>query len=154
MPVTDTPKDRYGAATPRRDRQVLDGATGPAGAYLATELATTPPKRLRAALIDAAVRCCRQAVEALDADDPERARRRLDRARHLLRQLRDTLDAPRDEGARRAFELHAHVDRMLTEAGHYARRRTVLDTLDVLSSRRSVLTAPSPGRRRPAAWLA
>jgi flagellin-specific chaperone FliS len=150
------PDNRHPATAPRRRfvGQVVRRASGPAGAYLATELATAPPGRLRTALMDAVVRCCREAVEALDADDPERARRRLDRARHLLRQVCETLDGPPGEPGRRAFELYARVDRMLIEAGHYARRRTVLDTLDVLSSRRSVLTAPSPARRRPAAWLA
>lgn len=135
--------------------QVLNAASGPAGAYLATELATAPPPRLRRMLVDAAVSCCRETVDALDAGDAEAARSQLQRARQLLRQLRDTFGAAADDDTRRAFELYARADTMLTEAGHYTRRRTVLETLDLLVSRRSVLTTPtSRAHARPSAWLA
>ncbi|MFP3937168.1 MAG: flagellar protein FliS [Phycisphaerae bacterium] len=135
--------------------QVLNVASGPAGAYLATELATAPPPRLRRMLVDAAVSCCRETVDALDAGDAETARLQLQRARRVLRQLRDTFGGPADEHTRRAFELYTRADSMLTEAGHYTRRRTVLETLDLLVSRRSVLTTPSsPTHARSSSWLA
>ncbi len=156
-PLTDK-HDGNGNVDAARDDyagQVLGAASGPAGAYLATELATAPPRRLRRYLMDAAVRCCREAVDALDADDAERARSRLERARQLLRQLRDTLGTPAGEHVRRAHELYASADRMLIEAGHYTRRRTVLETVDLLIARRSVLTSPARDTRpRKSAWLA
>lgn len=134
--------------------QVIRSASGPAGAYVATELATAPPGRLRQTLVDAVVRRCREALDALDADDAEAARSQLDRARRLLRQLRDTLGAAADDETRRALKLYSRADGMLIEAGHYTRRRTVLDTLDLLASRRSVLTSPTARAEKPCAWLA
>ncbi|MGC9453511.1 MAG: flagellar protein FliS [Phycisphaerae bacterium] len=135
--------------------QVLSAASGPGRAYLSTELATAPPPRLRRMLLDAAVARCREAVEALDADDAETARRQLSRARQSLSRLRDTLGALTDEQTQRAFELYLQADTMLTEARQYTRRRTVLDTLDLLLQRRSVLTSPTAGAAvRSSAWLA
>ena len=131
-----------------------------AAAYVATELATTPPQRLQMVLYDSAIRMCRQAVEALDAGQLAHAAERLGRARaiivHLQAQLGPTRHSQVTSGAgsggpvhtqaapdlaRELAELFRQVHRRLIEADYYRKRQTVEESIQLLHHRRGALTA-------------
>jgi flagellar protein FliS len=109
---------------------------GPAAAYRQSEFLTATPRRLAELLYDGAVRSCRQAVEALDEGDCERARERIGRAVQIFRQLQDSvepLSAAADAEFRRfCRDVHAR----LIEADHYRRRETLAEAIALLTDRR------------------
>lgn len=126
-------------ASPSRgpNKDILLSASGPAAAYLAAELATAPPRRLAELLYDGAIRLCRQAMDAFDADDIGLAAERLARARQIVRQLQTYL--PADGAAPAAEDLAAayrQVHRRLIEAGFYRSRQAIERTLSLLVGRR------------------
>ena len=137
-------------------------ADAAAEAYLATEVATAPPRRLQGVLYDAAIRICRQAVEALDAGQVDRADQRLGRARTIVLHLEAALPtgaAP--EASAELATLYREVHRRLIEAGRYRTRETVQESIHLLHHRRPVVAAvlaaqdgpPRRARFDPAGWL-
>lgn len=131
-----------------QNKDIILSASGPAGAYLATEFATAPPRRLAELLYDGAIRLCRQAMEAFDADDPSLAARRLARAGEIVRQLQSYL---RGETGRTEdlAEACGQVRRRLTEAGFYRSRQAIAETLSLLLGRRDAWGAFLAGGDEP-----
>ena len=140
-------------------------AYGPAAAYRQSEFLIATPRRLAELLYDGAVRSCRQAVEALDEGDFERARERIGRAVGIFRQLQDSVEplsaAAEEEFRRFCLDVHAR----LIEADHYRRRETLDEAIALLTARRDEwagLTCgagaegarPGPRARRVGGWLA
>jgi len=122
---------------------------GPAGAYLATELVTATPHRLRELLYDGAIRLCRQAVAALDAGDVERSADRFARARCVVQHLQASLGAADATPASRRFaDLYEQVHRRLLEADFYRKREAANQTILILNCQRPAwraLVAESAG---------
>ena len=118
--------------------EVASNGSGPAAAYMATELATAPPWRLGVMLYDGAISLCRQAVEALDAGEISLAADRLARARQIMQQLQHTLTETGPEELRERFtELYERAHRRLIEADFYRRREAVTDAISMLSYQRA-----------------
>jgi len=142
-------KDRIGGSGPAA-RRIPERAGGydahrsaaAAEAYVATELATTPPRRLQTVLYDSAIRTCRQAVEALDAGQVAPAAERLGRARAIILHLQGELQtqaAP--DLAHELADLFREVHRRLIEADYYRKRQTVEESIQLLHHRRGAMTA-------------
>jgi len=124
-----------------------------AEAYQATERATAPPGRLAALLYDAAIRLCRQAIEAFDDDDLALAAERLVRARWTVRRLQTRLETGDGQPiAENLAGTYAEVHRRLIEADFYRSRRAIEQTISMLLERRDAWktfldSAASPSAR-------
>ncbi len=141
--------------------EVTCSAAAPAAAYLAAEIVTAAPHRLRIILCDGAIRLCREAIGALDAGEFTRAADLLGRARRIICELRA---AGRSSAWAHLAEAFEKVDRRLIEAEFYRRREAVREGIGLLYRHREMLTAslragiaeelpprPSPSQR---CWIA
>jgi len=146
--------------TPSND-DILFAASSPADAYRATQRATAPPRRLAELLYDAAIRLCREALDAFDADDFTRAGERLTRAQEIVHQLQTRLRGGVRTGiAARLVDACGQVNGRLVEAGFYRSRQAIEQTLAMLVERRSAwgqdfarAMETSAGASRPAGWV-
>ena len=140
-----------------------DAPQVPQAAYIATDLATATPQRLRLLLYDGAIRLCREALVALDDGDAKLAADRLRRAMRTVHELRDRVRGDGDCPQRDRFaELYEQVHRRLIEADFYRRREAVSETISLLSLRRLDWgefaralnqNGAEPGRPRPKSWV-
>lgn len=131
---------RPGAFGLSRAAYALSGAA--ADAYLAAELATTPPRRIQAALHDAVVHTCRQAADALGCGELDVAAERLRRARAVVLHLQAALRPGGSGDSRRELaDLYRHVHARLVEAGEYRKREAVDEAVRLLERGRAVLSA-------------
>lgn len=146
--------------TPSND-DILFAASSPAEAYRATQRATTPPRRLAEVLYDAAIRLCREALDAFDADDFTLAGERLTRAQEIVHQLRARLRGGVPTGTTgRLVDTCGQVHCRLVEARFYRSRQAIEQTLAMLVQRRSawgqdlaLATGRSTGDSSPTGWV-
>ena len=146
--------------TPSND-DILFAASSPAEAYRATRRATAPPRRLAELLCDAAIRLCREALDAFDADDVTLAGERLTRAQEIVHQLQARLRGGAATGATgRLVDACGQVHCRLVEAGFYQSRQAIEQTLAMLVERRStwgqdlaLATGMWAGASGPAGWV-
>jgi flagellar secretion chaperone FliS len=124
------------AMIPSND-DILFAAGSPAEAYRATQRATAPPRRLAELLYDAAIRLCREALDAFDADDFTRAGERLTRAQEIVHQLQARLGGAPAATAGPLVDTCGQVRCRLVEAGFYRSRQAIEQTLAMLVERRS-----------------
>jgi len=148
------------AMTPSND-DILFAAGSPAEAYRATQRATAPPRRLAELLYDAAIRLCREALDAFDADNFTRACERLTRAQEIVHQLQARLrgGAPAAT-AGPLVDTCGQVHCRLVEAGFYRSRQAIEQTLAMLVERRSawgqdlaLAMGKSPDAAESSGWI-
>ncbi len=145
----------------RSTDDILFAASSPAEAYRATQRATAPPRRLAEVLYDAAIRLCREALDAFDADDFTLADERLTRAQEIVHQIQAHLGgSTRTATTGQLIDTCGQVHCRLVEAGFYRSRQAIEQTLTMLVERRSAWgrdLAPAAGREAgtsgPAGWI-
>ena len=146
---------------PRGD-EVIVCASGPAAAYLATEIMTATPGRLAALLYDAAIRLCEQGLEAIDDGDVERAAECLSRARGTIARLERLTDC-RGPGAMVSMpsakwaRVYEQLSDQLVHAAAYRSREAVTAILAGLRARRAswdaFLHATAPAADGNSGWV-
>ena len=142
----------YVAGSLGRDLWQGGRRSGAADAYRAAELMTATPGRLAELLHEGAIGLCRQAIEALDAGENERAADCLGRARRIFLQIQNSLPPDgRSPLAQQLADLYEQAHGRLIEADHYRRREAVAETISMLTFERPAWAELiDPARRRSA----
>jgi len=109
--------------------------------YHESTVLTAPPGRLVAMLYQGACRFLAQAAAAIEADNPEQANRRLQRAEAIIDELRRTLDPAAGEIAENLAEIYSFCLRHLGEARVERDAGKVIDVRDLLADLGEAWTA-------------
>ena len=137
---------------------------GPAGAYLAAELGTAPPRKLQVLLYDQALKLCRRAAAAMADGDGGAAAKLLRRAREIVEQLEGHLlgETP-GEAIEELSRLYRVLLGRLMEAELYGRAGAVHRTVTLMSCYRPAWTelvraaseagSERAGRAQEAGWV-